>query len=279
MERFLINGIPSEYVSASDRGLHYADGIFETIACIGSVPIFIEQHLNRMQTGARTLDIPFPDTRLILDDIDCLLRDQAGNSVIKLVLTRGRGRRGYRYDSGLIPTRLCVRSDWPQYAAHWQQRGIRAQFCETPLSSHPVLHGIKTLGRLENVLAGSELDADIDEGFMSDVDGHVVEGTMSNIFAVIDDVLTTPDLSHCGIKGIMREQVIEAAYDGGIDVDIRDLSREQLLQSNEIFICNSVIRICPVRQLAQQHYTNEAMTKTIDSLLQRRIDANAKAAA
>ena len=61
MSSVLINGIAAEYVSVFDRGLHYGDGLFETIACIGGRPVFIEQHLERMQRGADLLDIPFPD--------------------------------------------------------------------------------------------------------------------------------------------------------------------------------------------------------------------------
>ena len=279
MNSFLVNGVPSEYLSVSDRGLHYGDGVFETITCIGPVPQFIEQHLERMRAGAHRLDIPFPGTRLFLEDIRRLLRDQRGNCVIKLILTRGRGKRGYRYESVQTPTRICMKSDWPQYVEHWRRHGIRARFCVTRLGTHPGLHGIKSLNRLENVLASSELGEDFDEGLMSDADGNVIEGSMSNIFAVIDDGLVTPDLTRCGISGIMRGQVIAAARDGYISVDERHLSREQLLQSDEIFVCNSVIGVCPVRQLQHQHYTDDAITRTIESLIQRRIEADAKTAA
>ena len=279
MTRLLINGISAEYVSAMDRGLHYGDGVFETIACIDATPVFLEQHLDRMQRGAGKLGIPFPDRQLILDDIHCLLKSTNGDSIIKLMLTRGRGERGYRFSSRPIPTRICLHSAWPDHVTDWQQHGITAQFCETRVTRNASLSGIKSLNRLENVLAANELADTVEEGFMLDDDGNVIEGTMTNFFAAIEDTPMTPDLSYCGIQGIMREQIIQLAAKNNIPVQIRRISREQLEGAREIFICNSVIGVCPVKQLEQRRYDEDRITTTIKTLIQRRIEADAKAAA
>jgi 4-amino-4-deoxychorismate lyase len=277
--RILINGIASDYVSAGDRGLHYGDGLFETIACTGNSPLLIEHHLDRMEAGARTLGIAFPDRSLILDDINAVLRDRAGNSVVKLLLTRGRAKRGYRYQHGQIPTRICMLADWPDYIERWHRDGIAAQFCETPVSVNPKLAGFKTLNRLENVLGAGELASGVDEGFMLDPDGNVIEGTMSNLFAVLEEALVTPDLSRCGINGIMRARIIDIAHTNAIKVEIRNIGRDELTRAREIFICNSVIGICAVKQLEQGRYTTHEITQTIKAHLNKRMQADAKAAA
>ena len=163
--------------------------------------------------------------------------------------------------------------------ARWRQQGIKARFCTTPVSTNPALQGIKSLNRLENVLAANELDAGTDEGFMSNTEGHVIEGTMSNVFAYTDATLITPDLSQSGIEGIMREQIIALAADNNIRLQIRTIDRDELLLSRELFICNSLIGICPVRQIEKRVFETGTMTDTINDLLQRRIDADAKAAA
>lgn len=278
MNSILINGIACEYVPAIDRGLQYGDGIFETIACTGDAPVFLDQHLQRMAAGADRLAIPFPDRQLWLDDINWLLRGAGGRSVIKLILTRGPGKRGYRCDDGHIPTRLCMQSEWPHHVDRWQQQGVSTRFCCTPASVNPVLGGIKTLNRLENVLAANELNGAIDEGFMLDPDGNVVEGTMSNIFAVVEDVLVTPDLSRCGIRGIMRDQVIDIAHENNIDVQTRNIGRDELLAASELLVCNSVIGLCTVRQLEHKVFAAEKMTRTIKPELHRRMQADAEAA-
>ena len=279
MSKVLINGIASEYLSAFDRGLHYGDGVFETIACVGNSAVFIQQHLNRMENGARKLNIPFPDRQLFLDDINCLLRGSNSNRIIKLILTRGRGKRGYRYEKTQIPTRICMLSAWPDYVAHWREHGISTRFCQTQVSVNPQLAGIKSLNRLDSVLASSELGPAFNEGFLSDIDGNVIEGSMSNIFIVSNGTLVTPDLSRCGVNGIMREQIIDIAQNKNIKVETRNITRDELLESREIFISNSVIGVCVVKQLEKQSYNTDTMTRTINKILDKRIEADAKAAA
>jgi 4-amino-4-deoxychorismate lyase len=280
MDPVLINGVTSAYVSVADRGLHYGDGLFETIACVGTQPLFIEQHLKRLQSGARILDIAFPDRDSILQDINTLLQNNGySKSIIKLLLTRGQGKRGYRYDTAQIPTRVCMLSAWPEYVAQWKQQGINTRFCETQASINTSLSGIKTLNRLENVLASSELGSQYNEGFLCDLYGNVVEGTMSNIFAVIDGVLVTPDLSRCGIKGIMREQIIASACEIGIGVETIKITRDDLMKSEEIFVSNSVIGLCNVKQLEQRSFNCTVMSETLNVELEKRIDADAKTAA
>lgn len=279
MNKVLINGIASEYVSVFDRGLHYGDGVFETIACVGNSAVFIQQHLKRMENGARKLNIPFPDRQLFLDDINCLLRGSNSNSIIKLILTRGRGKRGYRYEKTQIPTRICMLSAWPDYVAQWREHGIATRFCQTQVSVNPQLAGIKSLNRLDSVLASSELGPAFNEGFLSDIDGNVIEGSMSNIFIVSNATLVTPDLSRCGVNGIMREQIIDIAQNNSIKVETRNITRDELLESREIFISNSVIGACVVKQLEKQSYNTDTMTRTINKILDRRIEADAKSAA
>jgi 4-amino-4-deoxychorismate lyase len=232
-----------------------------------------------MDNGARKLNIPFPDRQLFLDDINSLLRGKNSNSIIKLILTRGRGKRGYRYETGQIPTRICMLSAWPDYVTRWRQHGITSRFCQTPVSVNPLLAGIKSLNRLDNVLASSELGLAYNEGFLSDAEGNVIEGTMSNIFSVINDALVTPDLSRCGVNGIMREQIIDIAHNNNICVEMRNITRDELLSSREIFVSNSVIGACVVKQLEQQFYNTDTMTRMINKNIDKRIEADAKAAA
>ena len=279
MHKILINGIASEYMPVTDRGLHYGDGIFETIACEDSQPVFLRQHLQRMENAAGKLDIPYPGRHCLEQDIRRLLLGNCGKCVVKLILTRGSGKRGYRYDPGQAALRICMRSSWPHHVTQWQQHGIIVRFCETPVSLNPALAGIKSLNRLENVIASGELGTAHDEGLMSDIDGNVIEGTMSNLFAVIGGTLVTPDLSRGGINGIIREQVLDIAKNSSIKYEIRNIGRDELLSSREIFICNSVTGVCRVKQLEQQQYAQAEITTSINTELERRVKADAKAAA
>jgi 4-amino-4-deoxychorismate lyase len=273
----LINGIATDYVSALDRGFHYGDGVFETIACVNGSAQFVREHLARMRKGADRLDIPFPDETLFMQDIHALLphKGVTRECVIKLMLTRGVGRRGYRYDRAQAPTRISLRSDWPAHVNSWKQ-GIRTRYCETPVSINSRLSGIKHLNRLDNVLASSELGENYEEGFMLDPQGLVIEGTTSNVFAVIDDVLVTPDLARCGIQGIIRDKLLQIATGQGLQTETRMLQQHELLSAAEVFICNSVLGICPVVLIEEQCKQPGDITSMLRQSLEKIIKIDAQ---
>jgi 4-amino-4-deoxychorismate lyase len=274
----LINGIAADYVPVTDRGLHYGDGVFETIACVAGSAQFVSEHLERMYEGAQRLDIAFPDRALFLRDIATLLPQpgDTGDCVIKLMLTRGAGRRGYRYEQCQAPTRLCLRSTWPEHVSRWK-RGVRTRFCATPISVNARLAGIKHLNRLDNVLASAELGASCDEGFMLDPQGCVIEGTMSNVFAVIDDVLVTPDLTNCGIRGIIRDKLLRLAAGQDVQTQIRALWPHELLAADEVFVCNSILGMCPVTRIAERELQPGEITSMLDQALNKYIKNDAQA--
>jgi 4-amino-4-deoxychorismate lyase len=277
MNHALINGIATDYISVMDRGLHYGDGVFETIACVDGSAQFVNEHLERMRDGANRLDIAFPDQTLFMRDIAALLScaGESGDCVIKLMLTRGASRRGYRYDKHQAPTRVCLRSAWPEHISRWKQ-GVRTRFCETPISINARLAGIKHLNRLDSVLASAELVESCDEGFMLDPQGSVIEGTMSNVFAVIDGVLVTPDLTHCGIRGIIRDKLLRIAASQGLQTEIHTLQQRELLAADEVFVSNSILGVCPVTRVAQREKQPGEITSSLDQALKQLIKIDAQ---
>ena len=102
--RVLVNGRPGGAIDPLDRGLHYGDGLFETIAIAGGRPRFLEWHLERLTAGVRRLVFPEPDLATLRAEIAALI--DAPQAVVKLVLTRGAGQRGYRPPRPAHPTRI-----------------------------------------------------------------------------------------------------------------------------------------------------------------------------
>lgn len=254
----LINGVATHALPATDRAVQYGDGVFETIAVFRGEPRAWHRHMRRLFVGCAKLSIPQPDTELLRAEVSRLYK-ASGNGqergVLKIIISRGSDGRGYRPPASPSPTRILALYPWPTHTAEWYKLGIRLHVCETPLSCNPALAGIKHLNRLENILAASEWqEQDIAEGLMCDMQGKVIEGTMTNIFAVVDDSLHTPDLRHCGVAGTMRARVIEAAVELGVKVSERSINMEELFTANELFVCNSILNIVGVRQLANHPY-------------------------
>ncbi len=257
-----------------DRGLHYGDGLFETITCVDGKLQFWGEHIKRMRSGAERLKMDaMAIDKFQLDVSSLLQKHNINNCVIKLILTRGQSERGYRSASPQQPTRIVLLSDLPQYPEEHITQGIKACFCQHPVSVNSQLAGIKHLNRLDNVLARNEWRDEYHEGIMLDDSGNVIEGTMSNIFAVKNKQLYTPLLSDSGVDGVIRRQILSIAQKQGVETHVIKINKEELKNMDEIFVCNSVIGIWPVASLDEKVFNIGALTKDLSQALQQRVHA------
>jgi len=276
----LVNGEHEHTIAIADRGLQYGDGVFETIAVMGGNPLLLEQHLNRLQSGCQVLAINCPDRSLLASEVNncCRYATQffsSGNAVIKIIVTRGPGGRGYRLPPHTTPTRIVSLHPWPTTPKDYAAEGIAMRFCQTRLGINPGLAGIKHLNRLEQVLARAEWDdPDIQEGIMLDANGQVIEGTMSNLFYVQANSLFTACLNQAGIAGIVRQQLISLARNAGYRATEQLYTQAMLLAADEIFISNSIIGIWPVRQIEQHHFTIGPITRHLQTSLTQMMREN-----
>lgn len=259
---WLVNG-QSAGLDPADRGLAYGDGLFETMAAHDGRIRWLDLHLDRLEEGCRRLEIPAPSRSPLVDEIlaHCPKR---GRAVVKLIVTRGVGRRGYSPSEPATPTRVLGILPWPDYPESYYRDGIRARFCRLRLGENPALAGLKHLCRLEHVLASLELRGEsVQQGLLLDASGHVVGGTTSNVFAVRDGALDTPSLARCGIKGVMRRAVLEAAQRLGIRAAERDMAPAELLDADEVFVTNSLFGIWPVTTLENKSYERGPTTERL----------------
>jgi 4-amino-4-deoxychorismate lyase len=261
--RALINGIAADSVNIQDRGLHYGDGLFETIAIRNGQPLLWDQHMQRLCHGCERLRLPVPDVNLLRQEAESLCTGVT-RAVLKILLTRGSGGRGYKAPVQPKPTRVVMRYSWPVYPEMNQTEGVAIRLCSTRLGHNTQLAGIKHLNRLEQVLARNEWDDPaIAEGLMLDHDGGVIEGTMSNVFIVENETLITPELSQCGVQGILRDHVLEIAEKLTIKCSVNTVSLAQVKSAQELFLTNSIIGVWPVRKFAEVNYTVGRITKNI----------------
>ncbi len=264
--KVLINGEPCEQVAVWDRGFQYGDGLFETIAVVAETPLLWERHLARLAHGATRLGIAMPPESVWHKEAMWLCQG-ARRAVLKLVLTRGASGHGYAPDSSTAPTRVLWLQPWRGYPSYFARDGVKVRYCVTRLARNPRLAGLKHLNRLEQVLARAELPADCAEGLMCDEHGCVIEGTMTNLFAVRNGVLYTPDLSQCGVEGVVRAEVLSHAVGLGLRTACVALTRAELERSEEIFLTNSLIGLWPVRRLEEREYPVGQTTRTIQNTL------------
>ncbi len=242
-----INGRPGTLLDCRDRGLQYGDGVFETMRVRGRRVRLLELHLERLYASCRALKIMLPAPHRLRRELErCAARRKEG--VMKLIITRGTGPRGYRPTGRERCTRIislqALRGATPESTP------VRVRLCATRLGANPRLAGHKTLNRLESVLARAEwADARIWEGLMQDMDGNWVSGTMSNLFLRRGAVLLTPRLDRCGVAGVMRRWILQNAGALGLRAVERRIRWRDLQSCDEVFMSNAIVGIKSVRSI------------------------------
>lgn len=255
----LINGQAADQVSSRDRGLFYGDGLFETMAVVDNrIPLW-DYHLARLREGCERLKLPCPPQALLEEEIhQVVVRGQ--RAILKLILTAGQGGRGYARPDTTIATRILQRHAWPVMPRTNWDPGIRAMFCTQQLAHQPALAGIKHLNRLEQVLARTEWQVpDIQEGILADREGDIIEAVSHNLFIVRGDTVLTPDLSQCGVAGVMREYILSWLRTRDIDVMVTRLDRAAVLAADAVFLCNSIHGIWPICDLDGHSFTQNRL--------------------
>lgn len=243
--RVIVNGDRRTQVAATDRGLLYGDGLFETILFVhGAAPLW-SRHMQRLARSSASLLLPGPEVHLLAQEA-AEVAEGMPRAVVRITLTRGSGARGYGLPENVNPTRIVAAFDPPFIPTDWYARGIRVRFGELRLSAQPRLAGIKHLNRLEQVLARAEWsDPEVVEALLFDESDCLVSATAANVFVARGGKLSTPALDRCGVAGVAREEVLAHCP----DLEVREIGREELMQADEIFLSSSVRGILPMREL------------------------------
>lgn len=250
----LIDGRQSASISPDDRGLMYGDGLFETLAVIGGIPCLWDRHISRLRQGCERLRIPMRDVHVLRGEAERIAA-KTDRGVLKIMVTRGVGGRGYRMPTEVAPTWILHIFPWPDVDQHNEHQGLRVRLCGMPVSCNPALAGLKHLGRLENVMARSEWsDSTIDEGLMRDINGNVVEGTQSNLFLERQGELVTPSLNSAGVAGVVRGLIMDVAAGTGSPVREQEVSLDDVRSARALYLTNSIMGIRRVRMFEEHHF-------------------------
>lgn len=270
--QYLINGRTDGQISPLDRGFAYGDGVFRTMRYAQGKVQSWELHYRKLVEDCNRLDIVCPTAEILLSDIDRLLESGSSDMVVKIIVTRGEGSRGYALPALAQPNRVVIRATLPEYPVTYLSHGVSLHLCTLRLPHQPRLAGIKHLNRLDNVLARMEWNtAEFADGVLLDTDGHVIECTMSNLFIRSGRRLLTPDLTRCGVAGITRQRILELASQLGLEAEVAPLSLAEAMAADELIICNSLIGAWQVTHFNQRQWQSQALASRIRQLLQEQI--------
>lgn len=230
------------WVPFDDRGLAYGDGVFETVLLHDGQPMLWQQHVERLQAGCQRLMIDPPSQAAL--SATWQATPAAGPEVLKIIVTRGSGGRGYATPDVAVPRLMSRRVPFQPDPSGWAE-GVSVRICSLRLARQPRLAGIKHLNRLENVLARQEWQTTTyREGLLADNHGLVVEATGMNLFWEQDGHIMTPELDQCGVAGTLRAALIDAQL-----VTPAQLALDDVVAVDRLWLANSVQGVWPVSEL------------------------------
>jgi 4-amino-4-deoxychorismate lyase len=260
----LVDGEISTFVKSTNRGLNYADGLFETMPVHNGRPRRWQAHMDRLGAGCERLGLAMPPQAILLREVQTV---SAGlpDAVVKIVITRDGQGRGYMPPEGTDSVRVVSAHIYPDGILERAREGVRARVCDLRLAIQPALGGMKHLNRLEQVLASVETrKAGAAEGILLDGEGHIISAIAANIFLVTEDRLLTPRLDRCGVRGVLRSKILA---DFGARCEQRRLTADMLPEADEVFICNAVRGIVPLIAIDDQEYSIGPVTRELQTWL------------
>lgn len=275
-------------VSVYDRGFLYGDSVFETIRTYGGEPFALAEHLTRLERSAERVGIPMP---VHLADLEREIREvlasaHAGagkeaapssrggggpaapgsppESSVRVMLTRGSGPLGLDPGLALAPLRVILIEPLKVLASEIYRDGVSVIAIRTQRAGDAA-HGAKVGNYLASLLALREARAvGAHEALILDAEGHVIEGTTSNVFIVerlverggspagAGSALVTPPEEAGILAGITRAHVMELAGELGIPVRCEPVTLARLVAADEVFITSSIREIVPVVRVDAQ---------------------------
>lgn len=302
-----VNGIEADSISISDRGLAYGDGLFETMrVSAGHIPL-LDFHLARLARGCEVLGFAANTTQLerlcsrFREEVSACLAylsraqtdvsigsdlstvSESNNlkqgSIIKIMLTRGTGGRGYEPSSTPEFSFVSQVFKLPDYAA-LQTQGARVALATYSMGLNPALAGVKHLNRLDQVMLATELKqlrpstdkasevSHTDELLACDLEGFLIEGTKTNVLLFNDEQVLTPKLDRCGISGTLRDYLLEQAEALPFNISEARVHRDELAHFKAMAVINSVMGVVPVSHIDGRNLELDPRCETLSAFLQ-----------
>lgn len=236
-------------VSVLDRGLHYGEGIFDTMRAYNGVVFRARQHLDRLRSSAELLglELAHSDEELARLVQSLLEANRLGDAYVRVTVTSGDGGFGMEPSRKATPRVIVVALPLHATPPEYYVKGVRAVISSARRNETSPLSRIKSLNFLDNLLARRVARAaGVEEALFLNVRGNVAEAASSNVFLVLGGELVTPDPSSGLLPGITRAVVLELAARLGLSVEERAVSLAELRDADEAFLTNSVVELLPL---------------------------------
>ena len=236
--------------------VHYGTGVFEGVRAYetekGAAIFRLEDHTKRLFEAAKKINIKVPYSQDELNKVqkDIFLKNNLSEGYLRPIVFMGSESLGLRATD--LSVNVAVAAwEWPSYMSpEAKKNGISIIKSPYEQYSNPIHSGYKIIGTYINstMALHDAISKGADEALLLDKNGYVSEGSGENIFSIKEDTLITPKTDHC-LNGITRQSVIKIASDLGLNVEEKDVTYEELVQSDEVFFSGTAVEITPISKI------------------------------
>ncbi len=256
---------------ANNRVFNYGDGIFETIRCLSSQPLFFDKHYQRLKASLNDLKIELPtefNENFFRFHINKLLQKNRIYQGARVRITFYRSTGGF-YTPGKNIGEFIMIADSIQHEKFSQpENGLKIGIYTNDLKPINRLSHIKTCNSLFYIMAGIwRQENGLDDCLIVNQDERIIEGLSSNLFLVKNNTVF-PTTTHCGcIDGTMRKTVIDISQKLGYKVkELEGFVENDLLVADEVFLTNAIQGVQHVAGFKDRRYYHLISNKIIDEL-------------
>ena len=236
--------------------VHYGTGVFEGVRAYetekGAAIFRLEDHTKRLFEAAKKINIEVPYSQDELNKVqkDIFLKNNLSEGYLRPIVFMGSESLGLRATD--LSVNVAVAAwEWPSYMSpEAKKNGISIIKSPYEQYSNPIHSGYKIIGTYINstMALHDAISKGADEALLLDKNGYVSEGSGENIFSIKEGTLITPKTDYC-LNGITRQSVIKIASDLGLNVEEKDVTYEELVQSDEVFFSGTAVEITPISKI------------------------------
>ena len=236
--------------------VHYGTGVFEGVRAYetekGAAIFRLEDHTKRLFEAAKKINIEIPYSQDELNRVqkDIFIKNDLNEGYLRPIVFMGSESLGLRATD--LSVNVAVAAwEWPSYMSpESKKNGISIIKSPFEQYSNPIHSGYKIIGTYINstMALHDAISKGADEALLLDKNGYISEGSGENIFSIKENILSTPKIDHC-LNGITRQSVIKIALDLGLKVEEKDITYEELIQSDEVFFSGTAVEITPISKI------------------------------
>jgi D-alanine transaminase len=240
--------LASAKISVEDRGFQFGDGVYELLRTYGKELFHVQEHLTRLQSSAKEVEITLPYTLRQLEKVIALgcRKSAHADTKVYIQVTRGTAPRLHSFPDKVKPTVVMTFRKLDPIPEKVRQEGVSV------ISLDDIRWGrchVKSLNLLPNVMAREHAlrSAAFEAIFIRN--GKVMEGAGSNLFAVFGKKVITPPAGPYILSGITREIVIQAGKKRGLEMMEKEIKLQNLYAADELFLTGTTVELLPIVRL------------------------------